>query len=261
MDESLYSTYAVELANYFTLPYYDCTKTEGYIIYKINHSYLSWEEVITYVNLGLENHFYTNIQIITEPYSLTVLVNKYNQLPNDYIPADLEEIDVKYNASSFVLGHEAREAFEVMCDAAGEEGINLMAVSTFRSFNYQEEVYLRKKTSDISMEEYQIERDKVSARAGHSEHQTGLAVDINELEQTFENTPAGKWLKENSYQFGFILRYPKGKEKITGYDYEPWHFRYLGYELAEAVFLSDLTYDEYYIRFILPFNNGLLQNI
>jgi D-alanyl-D-alanine carboxypeptidase len=101
------------------------------------------------------------------------------------------------------------------------------------------------------MDEYQTERDKVSARAGHSEHQTGLAVDINDLEQTFEDTQEGRWLAINSYQYGFILRYPKGKEHITGYDYEPWHFRYLGLELARDVYRSNLTYDEYYIRQLL----------
>jgi D-alanyl-D-alanine carboxypeptidase len=81
-----------------------------------------------------------------------------------------------------------------------------------------------------------------------------LAVDINELEQSFEESAEARWLFDNAYKFGFILRYPKGKEKITGYDYEPRHYRYLGYDLSEAVYHSGNTYDEFYIREALMHN-------
>lgn len=230
--------------------FYDKTKEERYIKYKQEHQSYSWEEVMTYVSLGLDNEFYTNVENITNPLSLTVLVNKYNQLPENYIPADLEMIKPCYNTGGLVLRHDARIAFETMCNAAAEVGILLEAISTFRSFIYQKQVYLKKFTQELDIREYQLIRDKVSARPGHSEHQTGLAVDINDLEQTFEATPEGRWLAVNSYHYGYILRYPKGKEHITGYDYEPWHFRYLGFELAEKVYHSDLTYDEYYVRFL-----------
>ncbi len=143
--------------------------------------------------------FYTNIHQISKPYSLTVLVDKYNQLPKDYIPNDLEVIESSFNAGGLLLRHIARIAFENMCQSAEEADIHLEAISTFRSFEYQEQVYLKNKTPDITLEAYQLIRDKVSARAGHSEHQTGLAVDINDLEQTFEYTPEGIWLAENLY--------------------------------------------------------------
>lgn len=251
MEESLRTLYSAELAEYSILAYYDTSNEERYINYKIDHKYLAWEDIITYVQIGLDHEFYNNICNIINPSCRTVLVNKYNQLPANYIPMDLEVINIKYNPEALLLRHGAREAFEEMCHAAEEEGIYLLtAISTFRSFNYQEEVYYRKKTPDITLEEYQTERDKVSARAGHSEHQTGLAVDINDLEECFEATSEGKWLVYNSYRFGFILRYPKGKESITGYNYEPWHYRYIGTELAEAVYFSGLTYDEIYARYL-----------
>jgi D-alanyl-D-alanine carboxypeptidase len=177
-------------------------------------------------------------------------VNKHNQLPQDYIPEDLEEINPDCSIPGLVLRHTARIAFEKMCSSANQSGIILKAISTFRCYTYQKEVYFRKKTPDMSMEEYEKERDKVSARPGHSEHQTGLAVDINDLEESFEQTPEGKWLAANSFQYGYILRYPKGKEQITGYNYEPWHFRYVGLELARAIYSSGLTYDEYYARYL-----------
>lgn len=238
---------------YFILPYYYEEKREEYLSYKLQYPHLSWEDVITNVDIGLNRDFYTDINIIRNPNSYRVLVNKYQQLPNSYLPEDLELIDTRYNPSMLLLRHDARLAFEIMCLAAARDGLKLEAVSTYRSFDYQEEVYYRKHSEEVSLDEYRRERDKVSARAGHSEHQTGLAVDINDLEQTFEDTQEGQWLSRNCYLYGFILRYPKGKEYITGYDYEPWHFRYLGIELSKNVILSGLTFDEYYIRYIEPF--------
>jgi D-alanyl-D-alanine carboxypeptidase len=172
-------------------------------------------------------------------------VNKFNQLSSDYIPNDLEVIEPSFNPSGLLLRSEARIAFEDMCWEAERKGIHLQAISTFRSFDYQKQIYLKNYMPDMVMQDYQAVRDKVSARAGHSEHQTGLAVDINDLEETFADTPEGRWLAANSYVYGFVLRYPKGKESITGYDYEPWHYRYLGRELAWKVYQSNLTYDEY----------------
>lgn len=234
------------------LIYFDFSKECQYICYQAKYPELPWEDVITRVNIGLDKKFYSEVNKIKYPDCITVLVNKYNQLSEDYIPCDLEIINQEFNSGELVLRHEARMAFEIMCKSALEEDIHLEAISTFRSFHYQNEVYYRKLTPDLCLKDYMVERDRVSARPGHSEHQTGLAVDINDLEQTFENTKEGQWLAKNSYDFGFLLRYPKGKENITGYDYEPWHFRYFGKSLAKRIKQSDLTYDEYYVRHI-PF--------
>jgi D-alanyl-D-alanine carboxypeptidase len=190
------------------------------------------------------------MKVVIDPYSVGVLVNKKYGLREDFIPGDLEVIDRKYNPEGLLLRHEARLDFEQMCHAADKEGIHLKAVSAFRSFYYQCKIYLKDITSYQPIDEYSKIRDRVSARPGYSEHQTGLAIDINELEKTFEATPEGKWLVANSFRYGFILRYPKGKEAITGYDYEPWHFRYLGRNQAEEVYDSGLTYDEFYAVYL-----------
>jgi D-alanyl-D-alanine carboxypeptidase len=242
--------YQVELAEFRSLPYYRQCNEGRYLNYKFNHSFLSWLDAITYVNLDLDYEFYTYISTISDPESITVLANKHHQLPGDYTPQDLEEINPDYSIQGLLLRHTARIAFEEMCREAGYEGITLTAISTYRSYDYQEKVYFSKKSTEINLEAYQRERDKVSARAGHSEHQTGLAVDINDLEETFELTQEGKWLAVNSYRYGFILRYPKGKEFITGYSYEPWHFRYIGTELAKVFYFHGLTFDEFYIRYL-----------
>ncbi len=237
-----------ELAGCRCLPYFDRTKTQRYMDYKRRHWALTWEEVITYVNIGLDREHYSCVIPVKAPQRLSVLVNKYHQLPGDYIPNDLEIIAPECNSASLMLRRPARIAFEEMCRAAAGEGLELKAISAFRSFLYQNQVYYKNWTGDLSLEQYQAERDRVSARAGHSEHQTGLAVDINDLEQSFEETPEGRWLAGHSWEYGFILRYPKGKEHITGYDYEPWHFRYVGPVLACVVFKCGMTYDEYYVR-------------
>ncbi len=238
---------------YVCLPYYKRENEKRYLDYKLHHVGLTWEQVITFVNIGLDHPFYTEVCQITSPEQLTVLVNKYRQLPREFIPGDLEPIAAECSAGQLLLRHQARIAFEIMCCAAKRQGIELKAISTFRSFVYQQQVYYRNWTEGTDLEQYRRERDRVSARPGHSEHQTGLAVDINDLEQTFEATAEGRWLAANSYCYGFILRYPKGKEAITGYDYEPWHFRYLGKRLSEEVHRSDLTYDEFYTRYLEPF--------
>ena len=240
-----------ELWEYRHLPYYQEDNEKRYIRYKLSHIECSWEEAITRVEIGLDRAFYSSILPVISPNRLTVLVNKYLQLSRDYIPGDLEVITPVYNKSTLMLRHPARLNFEAMCQAAESEGIVLKAISTFRSFLYQNQVYYKNWNEEISLEEYRVERDRVSARAGHSEHQTGLAVDINDLEETFADTPEGRWLSEHSFEYGFILRYPKGKECITGYNYEPWHFRYVGCEIAKQLYGLGITFDEYYIRFLL----------
>lgn len=248
MNKNSYNKEPLKQTELCYIPYYDNTKEERYYRFREKHGDCRWHELVTYVNLNLDRDFYSEIQKVNNPGKLTVLVNKFRQLDQDYIPEDLEMIAPEFNSGELLLRHNARIAFEAMCRAAASEGLHMEAISTYRSYSYQNQVYYKNITPEITLEAYRLIRDKVSARAGHSEHQTGLAVDINDLEQTFDTTAEGIWLAANSYRYGFLLRYPKGKEWITGYDYEPWHFRYLGPELAREVYLSNLTYDEYYIR-------------
>ncbi|SOC42071.1 M15 family metallopeptidase [Ureibacillus acetophenoni] len=161
-----------------------------------------------------------------------LIANKKYPLPKDFNPGE----DV-----------EARVAFEEMASAARKVGYEITAFSTFRSFEYQTTLYNRYVERDGK-----DNADRYSARPGYSEHQTGLAFDIGEvgredvwLTSEFGETEAGKWLLENAHNYGFILRYPKGKEDITGYMYESWHFRYLGIPLATEVKQSGLTLEEY----------------
>lgn len=141
----------------------------------------------------------------------------------------------------------AKAAFDKMAAAAREQGLELVAFSGFRSYDYQKTLY-----TNYVKRDGQEQADRYSARPGHSEHQTGLAFDIGEkgkedlwLTSAFGETKAGKWLVEHAHEYGFILRYPKGKEAITGFMYESWHFRYLGVETATKVKQSGVTLEEY----------------
>lgn len=190
--------------------------------------------------------------IIENPGELDVLVNKQRNLPSTYIPEDLVTLNdvptVLENPEVNQLRSAAYEALKELFKAAKEEaGYELFARSGYRSYNTQTSLY------SSYVDNYgQEAADKYSAKPGQSEHQTGLAIDITcealnyRLDDTFADTDEGKWVSENAHRFGYIIRYPKGKEDITGYLYEPWHIRYLGTELAEEVFESGLTLEEFF---------------
>lgn len=189
---------------------------------------------------------------IQNPEKIDVLVNKKRNLPNDYVPDDLEKLTdvptVLENPEVNQLRSVAYESLKELFKAATEEeGYELYARSGYRSYNTQTSLY-----SSYVQNYGQNAADKYSAKPGQSEHQTGLSMDITcealnfRLDDTFVDTEEGKWVAENAHRFGYIIRYPKGKEDITGYLYEPWHIRYLGKELANEVYESGLTLEEYF---------------
>ncbi len=189
-------------------------------------------------------HFYEHIKQIKEPNSISVLVNKNNQLAADYIPHDLEKISLDYANEEQYMRKEAKEHFERLSEDARKLGYQIIASSTYRSYTYQERLY-----------HYYIETkgleyaDLCSARPGHSEHQTGLAIDVmgsNQDYDAFADSIEFPWMTENAYKYGFILRYPKGKENITGFKYEPWHYRYVGIKIAKIIHENNWTLEEYH---------------
>ena len=141
------------------------------------------------------------------------------------------------------LTNATTEAFNKMQAAARAAGLNIYISSGFRSYSYQKTLY-----NNYVNRDGVTAADTYSARAGHSEHQSGLAFDVNTINDSFANTEEGKWLNDNCYKYGFILRYPKGKSDETGYQYEPWHFRYVGVELAEKLYNNGnwITVEDYF---------------
>ncbi|SKC65522.1 M15 family metallopeptidase [Maledivibacter halophilus] len=182
-----------------------------------------------------------------------ILVNKNHSLSSDYTPEDLIVPNVQFPFKEYhskkQMRKESATALENLFKGANEEGIKLYAISGYRSYQRQEAIY-NNKVRKAGIEE----ANRLVAYPGESEHQTGLAMDIsspgsrNLLVESFGSTKEGKWIKENCHKYGFIIRYPKGKEHITGYSYEPWHIRYVGKEAAEDIFEKDITLEEYILN-------------
>jgi len=168
--------------------------------------------------------------ILAGPRYLRVLVDKQNALPDGYSPPDLVNLtDGAYRVSraGLMLRHSAAVSLEEMATAARAEGITLVASSAYRSFDHQTQVHNR-----LVQQMGRAAAERVSARPGHSQHQTGLALDFGDITNAFAQSPAGRWMETNATRFGWSLSYPYGYEHITGYSWESWHFRYLGRELA-----------------------------
>lgn len=189
--------------------------------------------------------------VVTNASSITVLVNKKRNLPADYEPNDLVIPNVAFsfagNSPKKQLRRPAARALEKLFAQAKKDNIDIKAVSGYRSYSTQKTIFNRNaKTKGKEV------ANRTSAYPGQSEHQTGLAMDVSSasvsygLEQKFGDTKEGKWLAKNAPAFGFIIRYPKGKEAITGYSYEPWHIRYVGKDLAQAVAERSVTLEEYF---------------
>jgi D-alanyl-D-alanine carboxypeptidase len=195
--------------------------------------------------------FNKQLYSIDEPGSPWWIVNKTRPLPDDYEPTSMRSPDMRLrwadDAESMQVSSLAVEDLEVLNKAAKADGINLMLVSAYRSEQYQKELY-----NGYVRSSGQDDADRFSARPGTSEHQTGLAVDLGrpdgecEIEECFASTTEGKWLKANAHKYGFIIRYLEDKEDITGYLYEPWHFRYVGRELASEMHGSGQTLEEFF---------------
>ncbi len=188
---------------------------------------------------------------LNDPTSIWVVVNKGRVLPSSYVPADLVVPNVSLNESfesdNMHLRQEPATALEKITTAAASEGLNLMLVSGYRSYATQQSVYSGYVTS-----QGRASADATSAQPGHSEHQTGLAADLGaqsgkcQLDACFGDMAEGKWLAANAYKYGFIIRYQKDKSSLSGYDYEPWHMRYIGIDLAAEINKSGQPLEQFF---------------
>jgi zinc D-Ala-D-Ala carboxypeptidase len=207
--------------------------------------------------LQLESKFFNEVkavdgkQVIQNPANILALVNKEFAL-GEYKPEDLVRPNVPFvfgnqEIEKAYIREEAARALEQMFAAAKSQQIFLTAISGYRSYDYQEMLLNRE------IEQYGKEKAVMAvAPPGQSEHQSGLAMDISSKSNEFQvniefgQTKEGKWLAENAYKYGFILRYPEDKVDITKYQYEPWHFRYVGPEAAKVIHENDWTLEEYF---------------
>ena len=236
---------------------YDDFINEKYFMFKHLKTYVDYytedsDQTITHavamVNVGANKDHYTDVKKTDTSKDELILVNKYNQLPKDYAPEDLTDISVQYCYGDNEVSNEVYQKYISMYNAAKEEDLYLIITSAFRDYEFQDQLW-----NQYAKSQGEEWADSVAARAGHSEHQTGLTLDIvtyNSNMNDFENTDEFKWLQKHAHEYGFIMRYPKDKEDITGYDYESWHYRYVGVETATKIHELGITYDEYYAYYL-----------
>jgi len=220
---------------------------ERYKNYYKTHKELEVEEIIARVNSNLDKTFYKDVLQTDLEKDNLLIVNKFYYLEEDFIPDNLVSIDSKYGRGE--IKEEAYQAFLELYEEASKEDLHPYISSPYRSYNRQNQLY-----TNYSNKDGINKADTYSARPGYSEHQTGLAMDLGTSNNTnindFENSKEFEWMQKNAHKYGFILRYPKGKEYITGYMYEPWHYRYVGVEAATYIYEHNITYEEYYEYFI-----------
>ena len=236
------------ILNLINEKYYKSNNLERYINYFQNNKSLSSKEIVTNVNSNLDYTFYKDYNMTDTSKDTLMIVNKHYKLDNNYVPKNLVTIEPTYGYQ-FEIRQDVYEAFKNMYNAAKSDGISMFIVSPYRSYKLQTSIY----NNYVAIDGIN-KADTYSARPGFSEHQSGLAVDLAPKAymdlDTFVTSPSYNWMIENSYKYGFILRYPQNKEYITGYMYEPWHYRYVGVEAATIIKNEDLTFEEYYEYYV-----------
>ena len=256
--DKLDKTKITELINKEKIDYIQNIVSAKYYLDKNYYKYLeyyelnkdkSFDDVIAIVNVGATTNWYEDAKKTDTLKGIKMLTNKFNLLPEDYVANDLEYFTREYTFEDVSAKKEVYDAFLNMATAAKTDGIHLMITSGYRTYEEQKETF-----DSLAMTYGTLYAERQAARPGASEHETGLALDILSLDsqyiESFHTSKAYKWLIKNAVNYGFILRYPEGKEYITGFEPESWHYRYLGKELAKKVEDSGLTYDEYYAYYI-----------
>lgn len=233
------------------LYFYDKTRKDRYEAYQQKHPEYPFAQVVWQVNIDMDKENYTEMTMISEENEndIVLLVNKHFRLRDDYKPNNL----TTYNG--YYMSQETKDAFTKMANEASKEGIYLNPGSTYRSIAYQRDLYQSYANSDGV-----ANADTYSARAGSSEHHTGRAIDLVGPDWTldsFGGTEASQWVLQHGHEYGFIVRYKKATEYITGYIDEPWHITYVGIPCATTMHYRNIqSLEEYYVRFVMysPYN-------
>ncbi len=227
--------------------YYKESNLERYLDYSSKNTSLTAKEIVTNVNCNRDHDYYTQIEETDLSKGYLIITNKYYRLKEDYKNNNMVAMNLTYSYTGHSADKLVYDYFKKMVDAASKEGIKIKNKSSYRSYYDQRYIY-----NNYVKDEGEENANKYSSKPGHSEHQTGLAIDVMTLDVEFikEDSKEYNWLIDNCYKYGFILRYPKGKEDLTGYMFEPWHYRYVGIEVATYIHENDITFEEYYEYFL-----------
>lgn len=233
-----------DFSMYNDIYYYDSNNLSRYKSFSAKNPNISPEDIIWLVNANLDRNFYDKAEKIENTEDEIILVNKYNYLPNDYVPKNLIDIENGKQATEATA-----KAFEEMKENAAIEGLSINVVSAYRSIDYQKNLYkqyVKRDGKELA--------DTYSARAGYSEHHTGRALDIAAEDMdmnNFGNTQEYKWVAENCWKYGFIIRYTEENKNITGYQSEPWHITYVGTDISGVMHNQNISsLEEYFVKYV-----------
>ena len=227
--------------------YFNYNNIDRYIEYKKKNKKLSNKKIVLYVNINLDKEPYKDAKETTYLYKNYILLNKYNLVSKSYKPKNLVQVSTEYAKENILLTEEANNQFILMAEAAKKENLTLYAISGYRDYTYQENLYNNYYSIDGN------KANEYSSKPGHSEHHTGLAIDISNKTtsyEEFDKTEEFKWMQENAHKYGFILRYPEDKTNETLYQYEPWHYRYVGIKISTYIKKHNISFEEYYVKHI-----------
>lgn len=249
IEEILNHEYHKDLPYFLKEKYFIKDNLERYLKYKEEHSDKSYTEIVSLINTNRDSNYYENVQKADTNKENQMLVNKYYALPKEFVFDDLVDVSIQHCYGKQKMRKEVYEQFKKMFNDAKKEDLTIIINSSYRDYDYQESLWNRYASAHD-----EAWADSYAARAGHSEHQTGLTMDVTTYgvkeQEDFEKTKEFTWMQENAHKYGFILRYPKAHEDITGYSYESWHYRYVGVDIATQIKEEGITFDEYYAYYL-----------
>ena len=245
LDKLLKHKYDKNITSFIKQKYFIFSNLDRYLKYQKENKSTKLKDIVSIVNVHADYEWYDEdaIKDTDTKKGTMMLVNKFYHLKEDYVPENIVDTSKTYAYDENSATEETISAFKKMYAKAKSEGLNLIITSSYRTYKDQDRIW-----NSYAIRESEEWADSYAARPGYSEHQTALALDIVTYKSTMDNfdeTPEAKWLANNAYKYGFILRYPKGKEYITGFKYEPWHFRYVGVKIAKFIHDKKITLEEY----------------
>lgn len=248
MNFLLNKKYSVNVSKLVKQDYFIFDNLDKYLDYMKESGNSSPEEVVGLVNTKASNGFYSDITETDTSKGILMLVNKFYGLDETYEPDDLKSVSLSYAYAGKKVSEIIYDDLIEMLEDASDSGYKIVVDQGYRSYIDQLDAY-----NTYAYSKGETYADEIAARAGHSEYQTGLSVLLTPYNKIIEDVSENEeymWLIKNSYKYGFIQRYPEGKENITGFSYDPWRFRYVGVEIATKIHNENITFDEYYEFYI-----------
>ena len=244
LDEILTRDFNSNIVKFAKEKYFLFRNLDRYLDYLADNNELEYNIIVSLINVQRDHEFYEYLIEADLSKDFLILINKYHYIEKDFEPDDIVRASASYAYENRRLKSIAYEAFKNLADDAKLNNHTIVISSGYRTFAQQEEIW-----QNIYSIHGRKRADSLAARPGHSEHHSGYTIDVADfydMNDDFGATESYGWMLENAHRFGFILRYPKDKENITGYTYEPWHFRYVGTEVASYIYKNKITFDEYW---------------